>query len=117
MRKSPAVPRADLDWQDKTPGGTRGQSEEKPLVQPKISTVNGNNNHNGHIAARPMNAAERDHLTWWLRVIRESTDSAPYLVTYRGLTFAASPQEAARVLGWGGRLEQTTYRPRNGNHH
>jgi hypothetical protein len=74
--------------------------------QSQYITVTGNSN--GHIAARPMNAAERDHLVWWLRVVRECEDGAPYLVTYRGVTFAASPEETVRVLGWGGRIEQVT---------
>jgi hypothetical protein len=62
--------------------------------------------------ARAMNPAERDHLAWWLRVIRESTDSAPYLVSFRGETFSATPEQAVRVMSWGGRIEQVTNRAR-----
>jgi hypothetical protein len=65
--------------------------------------------------ARAMNATERDHLAWWLRVIRESTDSAPYLVNFRGETFPPTPEQAVRVMSWGGRIEQVTYRPRGGS--
>jgi hypothetical protein len=77
-------------------------------VQPQISTAG--NIH--QIAPRAMNAAERDHLAWWLRVIRESTDGAPYLVTFRGETFPATPEQAVRVMAWRGRIEQVTYTPR-----
>jgi hypothetical protein len=95
--------------------------EDNTSMQSNDSTTlnrNGNSNGNGHMPlARPMNAAVRDHLAWWLRVVRDYDDAAPYLVTYRGVTFAASPEEAVRVLSWGGRIEQVTYRPRNGNHH
>jgi hypothetical protein len=77
-------------------------------LQQQISTAG--NIH--QIAPRAMNAAERDHLAWWRRVIRESTDSAPYLVTFKGVTFPATPEQAVRVMSWGGRLEQVTYTPR-----
>jgi hypothetical protein len=80
-------------------------------LQPKLTT-NGTNGNGHQPPARAMDASERDHLAWWLGVVLECDDGAPYLVTHRGVTFAASPAEAVRVLGWGGRIEQVTYKAR-----
>ena len=60
--------------------------------------------------ARAMDARERRELEWFLAALRP--DGPNYLCEHRGVEIAASPAMAIKILAWGGKLAQSTYRSR-----
>jgi hypothetical protein len=64
----------------------------------------------GTTEARAMDARERRELEWFLAALRP--DGPDYLTELRGVEIPATPGMACKILSWGGRLLQSTYRPR-----
>jgi hypothetical protein len=64
----------------------------------------------GTTEARAMDARERRELEWFLAALRP--EGPAYLTEHRGVEIAATPSMAVRIMSWGGKLLQSTHRPR-----